>query len=139
MKLELRPPTGRSHQLRVQLAERGLPIIGDRKYGAATVLGAEDGHRRIALHGVNKLHASNSRGSVSLVAPVPADGPGCEPDQRDDSAAPVRQRKLSPAITMAANGCQAVVSKAAGGAVEGAGDDAGASTVGLVSFCERTG
>ncbi len=25
--------TGRTHQLRVQLADRGLPIIGDRKYG----------------------------------------------------------------------------------------------------------
>src|SRR5271166_3487326 len=40
-KLELRPHTGRSHQLRVQLAGRGLPILGDRKYGAATLLGAE--------------------------------------------------------------------------------------------------
>ena len=49
-KLELRPATGRSHQLRVQLAHRGLPIKGDRKYGAATVLKAADGHRRIALH-----------------------------------------------------------------------------------------
>ncbi len=33
-KLELRPATGRSHQLRVQLARRGLPIVGDGKYGA---------------------------------------------------------------------------------------------------------
>src|SRR4051812_47723975 len=31
--LELRPATGRSHQLRVQLASRGLPILGDLKYG----------------------------------------------------------------------------------------------------------
>jgi 23S rRNA pseudouridine1911/1915/1917 synthase len=30
--LELCPSTGRKHQLRVQLASRGLPIIGDRKY-----------------------------------------------------------------------------------------------------------
>ena len=44
-KLELRPATGRSHQLRVQLAGRGLPIVGDRKYGATTLLDAEDGHR----------------------------------------------------------------------------------------------
>ena len=42
-KLELRPHTGRSHQSRVQLAGRGLPILGDRKYGAATLLEAEDG------------------------------------------------------------------------------------------------
>ena len=42
-KLELRPATGRSHQLRVQLAGRGLPILGDRKYGAEDLLEAEDG------------------------------------------------------------------------------------------------
>jgi 23S rRNA pseudouridine1911/1915/1917 synthase len=32
--LELRPQTGRKHQLRVQLASRGWPIIGDQKYGS---------------------------------------------------------------------------------------------------------
>jgi 23S rRNA pseudouridine1911/1915/1917 synthase len=31
--LELRPQTGRMHQLRVQAAARGLPIVGDRLYG----------------------------------------------------------------------------------------------------------
>ncbi len=35
-KLELRPMTGRSHQLRVQLARRDLPIVGDGKYGATS-------------------------------------------------------------------------------------------------------
>ncbi|AMV28239.1 Ribosomal large subunit pseudouridine synthase C [Gemmata sp. SH-PL17] len=32
--LELRPHTGRKHQLRVQLASRGTPIYGDDKYGS---------------------------------------------------------------------------------------------------------
>lgn len=32
--LEIRPLTGRSHQIRVQLATRGWPILGDSKYGA---------------------------------------------------------------------------------------------------------
>ncbi len=31
--LTLRPKTGRTHQLRVQCAIRGLPILGDRTYG----------------------------------------------------------------------------------------------------------
>ena len=32
--LELRPQTGRKHQLRVQLASRGFPVFGDGKYGS---------------------------------------------------------------------------------------------------------
>ena len=31
--LELQPKTGRTHQLRIQCANRGLPIVGDRTYG----------------------------------------------------------------------------------------------------------
>jgi 23S rRNA pseudouridine1911/1915/1917 synthase len=43
--VELRPQTGRSHQLRVQLAHYGHPIYGDAKYGSFHTL---DG--AIALH-----------------------------------------------------------------------------------------
>jgi 23S rRNA pseudouridine1911/1915/1917 synthase len=43
--LELTLETGRKHQIRVQLAAIGHPILGDRKYGAAT-----DPARRLALH-----------------------------------------------------------------------------------------
>ncbi len=79
-KLELRPATGRSHQLRVQLAGRGMPIVGDRKYGAATVLEADDGHRRIALHARELSFTHPTREEViSIVAPVPADWPESAP------------------------------------------------------------
>src|SRR5438105_2788338 len=37
--LELRPRTGRTHQLRVQAAARGHPIRGDALYGATTPFG----------------------------------------------------------------------------------------------------
>jgi 23S rRNA pseudouridine1911/1915/1917 synthase len=43
--LELTLETGRKHQIRVQLAAIGHPILGDRSYGAAT-----DSTRRLALH-----------------------------------------------------------------------------------------
>jgi 23S rRNA pseudouridine1911/1915/1917 synthase len=43
--LELRPHTGRKHQLRVQLASRGCPIYGDAKYGSDRPFG-----HAIALH-----------------------------------------------------------------------------------------
>jgi 23S rRNA pseudouridine1911/1915/1917 synthase len=74
--LELRPITGRSHQLRVQLASRGLPIVGDRKYGAATTLRAGDGGRRIALH-ARRLEFTHptTRARIAVESPVPADWP----------------------------------------------------------------
>ena len=37
--LEIRPQTGRTHQLRVQLASRGWPIYGDAKYGSRAGFG----------------------------------------------------------------------------------------------------
>jgi 23S rRNA pseudouridine1911/1915/1917 synthase len=79
-KLELHPATGRSHQLRAQLAGRGLPILGDRKYGAEQLLMGEDGHRRIALHARELTFAHPTREElISVVAPVPGDWPESAP------------------------------------------------------------
>ncbi|HWE37761.1 MAG TPA: RluA family pseudouridine synthase [Isosphaeraceae bacterium] len=74
---ELRPTTGRGHQLRVQLAARGLPIVGDRKYGAATVLRAPDGGPGIALHAQSLTFTHPTRREPTTVsAPAPAGWPG---------------------------------------------------------------
>jgi 23S rRNA pseudouridine1911/1915/1917 synthase len=79
-KLELRPKTGRSHQLRVQLARRDLPIVGDGKYGSHRRLDALDGRRRIALHArqLTFIHPTRQE-AISVEAPVPADWPELSP------------------------------------------------------------
>jgi 23S rRNA pseudouridine1911/1915/1917 synthase len=65
--LELRPQTGRKHQLRVQLASRGFPIYGDRKYGSRHVLG-----HAIALHArsLTFLHPTHGE-PITVTADVP--------------------------------------------------------------------
>jgi 23S rRNA pseudouridine1911/1915/1917 synthase len=74
--LELRPTTGRGHQLRVQLASRALPIVGDRKYGARSTLLALDGQPRVALHAQELRFKHPTRPeSLTVSAPLPADWP----------------------------------------------------------------
>lgn len=74
--VELRPTTGRGHQLRVQLASRGLPIVGDRKYGARSRLDALDGRPRIALHARELRFTHPTRGEpVAISAGLPSDWP----------------------------------------------------------------
>jgi 23S rRNA pseudouridine1911/1915/1917 synthase len=46
--LEVRPQTGRTHQLRVQLAHHGHPVYGDARYGSIRTFG-----RAIGLHARN--------------------------------------------------------------------------------------
>jgi 23S rRNA pseudouridine1911/1915/1917 synthase len=65
--VELEPSSGRRHQLRVQLASRGCPIVGDRMYGSR--LPFPNG---IALHSrilVFDHPASGTR--IRLEAPLP--------------------------------------------------------------------
>lgn len=66
--LEITPATGRSHQIRVQLAARGHPIYGDGKYGSKHSLPGV-----IALHaaGLTFTHPTRQE-SVTVTAPDPA-------------------------------------------------------------------
>lgn len=76
----LNPLTGRGHQLRVQLASRGLPIVGDAKYGARSRLMASDGLPRIALHAARLSFTHPMRGGLCEVrAPLPSDWPDVVP------------------------------------------------------------
>lgn len=51
--------TGRKHQIRVQMAFRGWPIVGDRKYGSRTDFGPG-----IALHARRLVLAHPTRGAM---------------------------------------------------------------------------
>jgi 23S rRNA pseudouridine1911/1915/1917 synthase len=68
--VELEPVTGRRHQLRVQLASRGCPIVGDRAYGSRLPFSEPGG---IALHAARLAlsHPMDGR-PLALVAPAPA-------------------------------------------------------------------
>ena len=68
VQLEIELETGRKHQIRVQLAARRLPVLGDRKYGSQQPF--EPG---IALHS-RELRFTHpvQQNALRLVAPVPA-------------------------------------------------------------------
>jgi tRNA pseudouridine32 synthase/23S rRNA pseudouridine746 synthase len=57
----VRPLTGRKHQIRVQLAHAGLPILGDPLYGTNPSHQPEDLSQRLWLD-ANRLAVSNSPG-----------------------------------------------------------------------------
>ena len=61
--------TGRTHQIRVHLAARGWPIVGDRVYGTA-----DDGMPRQALHAWRiTLPHPITREPLTIEAPLPED------------------------------------------------------------------
>lgn len=65
--LEIELETGRKHQIRVQLAKHGFPIIGDRKYGSPRPFS-----HGIALHS-RQLTVDHpvKREAITFVAPLP--------------------------------------------------------------------
>lgn len=76
--LRLEPRTGRSHQLRVQCAQRGLPIVGDQTYGdfpRNRAFAKRTGEKRLFLHSLETSFDYEFRGrrrTFAAVAPAPA-------------------------------------------------------------------
>lgn len=72
--LEIELETGRTHQIRVQAASRGFPVVGDKQYGSKIPFGGpqtDERLRPIALH-ARQLGFQHpmTRKSVSVTAPV---------------------------------------------------------------------
>jgi 23S rRNA pseudouridine1911/1915/1917 synthase len=69
--------TGRTHQIRVQAASRGHPVLGDAQYGSTLLFGAQHDDARmraIALHARSlTFEHPRTRERVSVTAPVPED------------------------------------------------------------------
>lgn len=65
--LRLRPRTGRTHQLRVQLASRGYPIVGDDLYGGAPLL------PRQALHAASLSFLHPNGTEMTIACDLPQD------------------------------------------------------------------
>jgi len=70
--VELRPESGRMHQLRVHLAHLGRPILGDPRYGGALAVGGVP-VPRLMLHAAVLEFPHPSGGRRRLEAPTPED------------------------------------------------------------------
>jgi len=75
--LEIELETGRTHQIRVQAAVRGHPVLGDQLYGAVSRFGpqvADERLRAIALHARSLgFRDPVTREDVLVTAPLPAE------------------------------------------------------------------
>ncbi|GIV32409.1 MAG: RNA pseudouridine synthase [Saprospiraceae bacterium] len=71
--VEIKPLSGRYHQIRAQLAAEGNPIVGDTKYGYA---GVGIGYTAICLHAYRLVFEHPKTGArMEMEAPLPRGGP----------------------------------------------------------------
>jgi 23S rRNA pseudouridine1911/1915/1917 synthase len=71
--VEVRPETGRTHQIRVHLAHLGAPLLGDARYGGPRRV-LEISIPRVMLHAARLEIRHPATGSrLSIEAPLPAD------------------------------------------------------------------
>ena len=80
--VEVRPETGRTHQIRVHLQSLGHPVVGDARYGGAAWRGVQDplkrralkSFARLALHAWKLRFRHPSTGEpMAFESPAPAD------------------------------------------------------------------
>lgn len=81
--IEARPHTGRTHQIRVHLAEGGYPILGDSFYGGPMLLPAGPGGGTVTVPRV-MLHAAAleflhpvTKAEMQIRSPLPVDFESC--------------------------------------------------------------
>jgi 23S rRNA pseudouridine1911/1915/1917 synthase len=91
--LHMQPETGRMHQLRVQAAIRGLPIVGDAAYGGPPADDGGDSRAApIALHAWRlAFHDPETKQAVNLEAPPPSSWPEVR-GMADAAASPMAAR-----------------------------------------------
>ena len=68
--LRIRLHTGRTHQIRVQFASRGLPLVGDRRYGAP----AEGLPMALFSHSLSFSHPKTGEPLCFRLCPEPTEG-----------------------------------------------------------------
>jgi 23S rRNA-/tRNA-specific pseudouridylate synthase len=73
--LEIELETGRTHQVRIQAASRGHPVLGDTLYGSQIPFGepfADERLRAIALHARSlEFRHPMTQELITLTAPLP--------------------------------------------------------------------
>lgn len=105
--LEARLETGRKNQIRIHFAEKGHPLVGDRRFGATT-----DAIGRLGLHAAELGFAHPATGQeIAFASPAPAafyKAVGMKPDReaqspaetapvaRDDTGAPSSRSTRTP-------------------------------------------
>ena len=95
--LKLEPRTGRTHQLRVQTADHGHPILGDRTYGDFEfnkTFGSARGFKRLFLHAFSTELSLEWQGKplvFSATSPIPQEFHEALGGQGDGNAAKVRK------------------------------------------------
>ncbi len=92
--LRIQLETGRMHQIRVQAAARGFPVVGDHQYGAQRPFGTQFDDARLRSIGLHArelgFRVPKSWERVLIEAPLPA--PWQEHGITDELAASVRER-----------------------------------------------